>query len=699
MSPDRWQQIKDLFHSALERDSTQRSAYMAEVCAGDPDLRSEVESLLAYDEREASFLSAPLGEIRTTSADDAMVGRQVGPYRLVREIGHGGMGAVYLASRVDGRFQKQVAVKVLKRGMDTDVILRRFRQEQQVLATFDHPNIVKLIDAGISDDGRPYFIMEYVEGVPIDVYCDTHRLPTAERLTLFRTVCDAVAYAHDHQVIHRDLKPSNMLITREGVPKLLDFGIAKLLTPELSGRTLDSTATAPRPMTPEYASPEQVRGGLMTPASDVYALGALLYELLTGHRPYRGLDRTPQEIVRAICEAPAEKPSTAINRIEQVPGADGELTLTPASVSSTRDGEPETLRRRLAGDLDAIVLMALRKEPERRYASVETFSEDLRRHQEGLPITARRDTRWYRGGKFVKRHRAAFVTTVTGLMIALAGIGGWVITTHGHIESIAVLPFVNISADANTEYLSDGITETLMNDLSRVPSLKILPRSAVFRYKGREQDPQAVGQTLRVQAVVTGRVFQREDSLSIRAELVDVRSNRRLWGETYTRKASDLLALQEEIARSISDQLRLRLSGEEPRLTKRYTENAEAYRAFLKGRYYRNKTTPEGATNAIAYFEQAINLDPRYALAYAWLGDSFEMSRPASVHHRRLMPKRRPPHSRRSSLMTRWPRHTRRWDSCTSTTTGTGRRLSETSGAPSGSSPMMRGCTKRTRWL
>jgi eukaryotic-like serine/threonine-protein kinase len=304
MTPERYQQVKELFQSALEREGSQRKRFLDEACAGDPSLREEVESLLTSHEQAPSFIESSALEIVSKvlpdQRDEQMVGQRIGPYKVIREIAHGGMGAVYSAFRADDEYQKQVAIKLIKRGMDTDSIIRRFRNERQILANLDHPNIARLIDGGTTEDGLPYFIMDHVEGLPIDAYCDAHKLSIAERLKLFRTVCSAVEYAHQHHVIHRDLKPSNIFVTAEGVPKLLDFGIAKVLNPEPPFQTVESVGL--RPMTPDYASPEQVRGETITPASDVYSLGVLLYELLTGHRPYRIKSRTPQEIERVICE-------------------------------------------------------------------------------------------------------------------------------------------------------------------------------------------------------------------------------------------------------------------------------------------------------------------------------------------------------------------------------------------------------------
>jgi eukaryotic-like serine/threonine-protein kinase len=427
MTPERWRQIKAIVNDALEQAPGSRARFLAEACGGDAALRAEVDSLLAHEEPAENFIEQPAFELPTTLTTDAdrrpEPARRIGPYKLVREIGHGGMGAVWLAVR-DDEFRKQVAIKLIKRGMDSDFILRRFRTERQILASLDHPHIARLLDGGTTEDGSPYLVMEYAEGQPLADYCDSRKLTTAERLRLFRDVCAAVHYAHQRLVVHRDLKPSNIIVTKDGAVKLLDFGIAKLLTPELSAETIDPTAPELRLMTPEYASPEQVRGLPITTASDVYSLGVVLYELLTGHRPYRLKSRAPHEIMRAVCDSEPERPSTAVTREEMVSTGENTVTLTPEAVSRTRDGQPATLRRRLKGDIDNIVLMALRKEPQRRYASVEQFSEDIRRHLEGLPVIARRSTFGYRASKFVGRNKLAvgaaavvFVTLAVGIVL------------------------------------------------------------------------------------------------------------------------------------------------------------------------------------------------------------------------------------------------------------------------------------------
>src|SRR5262249_37724962 len=389
MTPERWEQVEEIFNAALDLPVDERGAFLSEACGDDLSLRKQIEYLIKCHEQAGAFIETP-AEIHdsllpdchpVTLQPDAMVGRQIGVYRLVREIGRGGMGAVYLAVRADDQYQKRVALKLIRRGMDTKDILRRFRHERQILASLNHPYIAQLLDGGTTEDGLPYFAMEYVEGQPITNYCDTHKLTIAERLKLFRQVCEAVQYAHQNLVVHRDLKPSNILITADGAPKLLDFGIAKLLNPELSAQTIEPTVTALRLMTPEYASPEQVRGEPVTTASDVYSLGVVLYELLTAHRPYRLKSRSPHEIFRTVCEIEPERPSAVINRVETTTSDDGAtlVSLTPEIVSRAREEQPEKLRRRLQGDLDNIVLMAMRKEPQRRYAMVNQLSEDIRR--------------------------------------------------------------------------------------------------------------------------------------------------------------------------------------------------------------------------------------------------------------------------------------------------------------------------------
>ncbi|HEV2885061.1 MAG TPA: serine/threonine-protein kinase, partial [Pyrinomonadaceae bacterium] len=428
MTPERWRHVKQVLQSALELEPEQQAEFVASACVGDEPLRLEVESLLEYQKEGASFIEVSAADVAAKILADeeahSAIGRRLGPYKIVREIGQGGMGSVYLAVRDDAQYQQKVALKLVKRGMDTDFILRRFRHERQILADLNHPNIARLLDGGTSDDGLPYFVMEYVEGVPIDQYVHEHELTTVERLKLFSVTCAAVHYAHQHLVVHRDIKPGNILVTADGNPKLLDFGIAKLLHDDHGSPATNVTATAVRLMTPEYASPEQLRGLSVSTATDIYSLGVLLYEILTGHRPYRFEGRLPHEVAQVICEQEPEKPSHAVSRAQEAVAAEGSerAHLSAAPIRNIHDGQPEKLRRTLRGDLDNIVLMAMRKEPERRYASVEQFAEDIRRHLEGLPVRARADTFGYRGGKFVTRHKLAVVAATLVLVTLLAGI-------------------------------------------------------------------------------------------------------------------------------------------------------------------------------------------------------------------------------------------------------------------------------------
>ncbi|CAN5600643.1 hypothetical protein BH18VER1_BH18VER1_11800 [soil metagenome] len=407
---ERYAQAQELFEAALDLAPAERAPLLEERCGGNPALREEVEALLQAD-TEATSLDAPAfaipPEIFDERPEEQLAGRHFGPYEVVREIGRGGLGSVYLAVRSDGEYRKEVALKLIRRGLDTGDILRRFRNERQILAQLDHPNIARLIDGGTTDDGLPYFVMEFVKGDPITTYCDTYRLDSEPRLELFRKVCAAVTYAHQNLVIHRDLKPSNILVTMEGEPKLLDFGIAKLLTAE--DELYTQTAPGWRAMTPHYASPEQINGGRITTASDVYSLGVLLYELLSGQKPYQLRTGTSEEMARAIAEQEPTRPSVAL--------AGNPKSQTPNP-------------KRLSGDLDNIVLMALRKEPERRYASAAALAEDIQRHLEGRPVLAHQDSFSYRASKFVSRHKAGVLVAILFLLALLSGITATLWQSH-----------------------------------------------------------------------------------------------------------------------------------------------------------------------------------------------------------------------------------------------------------------------------
>jgi len=413
---DLFRRAEELFLRVSALPEAGRATALDEACGADAALAREVRSLLDHARRMGDFLEEPaLGadfDLPSQPAEN-LAGQLVGRYRLERCIGSGGMGTVYLATRADAEFSQRVAVKLVKRGMDSDEILRRFRAERQTLAALHHPNIALLLDGGVSDSGQPYLVMEYVEGEPIDRYCDRHRLSVEARLSLFLAICDAVRHAHQNLVVHRDLKPANILVSGDGIPKLVDFGIAKLIAP---GERRHATTPQERRLTPEYASPEQVRGQPVTTSSDIYSLGVILYELLCGHQPYRFPTRTPAEIERVVAEGSTRLPSEAAGMAEPPRPDEPDTGITPELVGDARAVRPDVLRRRLRGDLDTIVLMALRKEPERRYASVDHLAGDIRRHLEGLPVSAHRDTFGYRLGKFARRHR---VGTALGLVVLL----------------------------------------------------------------------------------------------------------------------------------------------------------------------------------------------------------------------------------------------------------------------------------------
>ncbi len=419
LSRERWRQIDDLFAAALDKPRGERPAFLAAACGADADLRREVEALLETEVEAAEKLgdsalefAAPLlpgleSELRGPKDAGHQPGELIGPYRLLGTLGHGGMGTVYLAERIDGEYHRRVALKLVRRGMDTEEILRRFRYERQILASLEHSHIARLYDAGATPDGQPFLVMEYVDGQPIDTHCDARRLTIDERLDLFRQVCEAVHHAHRNLVVHRDLKPSNILVTADGTVKLLDFGIAKVLSTEEPGLTM----TSARLWTPAYASPEQVRGAAITTATDVYSLGVLLYELLTGASPYGNLSAAQGIAIDRILETEPERPSTI-------------AAVCSDKAAAARRVSGRHLARKLRGDLDTIVLKALQKSPQRRYATVDRLAADIENYRRGLPVSARPETVYYRLGKWAGRHRLAVVATTLGLLL-LAGLSAF----------------------------------------------------------------------------------------------------------------------------------------------------------------------------------------------------------------------------------------------------------------------------------
>ena len=414
MDPERWQRAKQILNRAIDLPFAEQFEFIKAACGDDSGLFKEVRSLLEADEADLSFMDKPFGGIIQPNRIFGP-GEKIGHFRIVRELGRGGMGTVYLAERDD--YQQQVALKLLKRGMDTDEIVRRFRNERRILARLNHPNIAKIFDGGSTREGLPFFAMEYVDGEPLLQFCNRRHWTIRQRLQLFKKICAAVQHAHRNLIIHRDLKPSNILITVDGEPKLLDFGIAKIL-PNAPSEDISQTLTGLRLMTPDYASPEQASGALISTATDIYSLGVVLYELLTGAKPYALAQRTPLELKKAICEVKPEKPSVAVARLKSTPVEGEETGDSAQGANARRSLGPGKLGRTLRGDLDNILLTALRKEPDRRYASAQEFAEDIDRYLEGFPIRARRETFFYSLRKFSGRHRWAVLAGA----LAVAGL-------------------------------------------------------------------------------------------------------------------------------------------------------------------------------------------------------------------------------------------------------------------------------------
>ena len=649
--PEKWDQVKELFTLALEHGPQERSVFLRQACGGDDSLRTEIESLLSSFDGAATFLEdCPAADLLSAQSL-AMAGRRIGAYRIIRECGHGGMAVVYLAERADDEYRKRVAIKMLKPGTNTAEILRRFRNERQALAGLDHPNIVRLLDGGSTEEGLPYLIMDYVEGVRIDEYCDIHRLSVIQRLQLFCTVCRAVQYAHESLLIHRDLKPSNILITKEGVTRLLDFGIAKVLNPQWSP---DATLTRTdwRPMTPEYASPEQVRGEPVTNATDIYSLGVLLYELLTGHRPYRVRSDSPLELERLVCSEEPEKPSAAVSRIDEKASHDGSrpTLVTPQLISEARAIRPEELPRCLRGDLDTIVMKAIRKEPEQRYVSAEDFSKDIGRHLAGMPIEAREPSVLYRGGKFVHRHMESLATAILILAVS-AGLGTWEArrlwrqknvneqqsdTVHVRIRpSVAILGFKNLSSRQDTAWISTALSEMLTAELAAGEQLRLVPDETVARTKidlGLSDVESLVPASLTQVRKNLGSDFiilgsyvdlgKEKGQIRLDLRLEDAAKGETVASVSETGTETALVDLVSQVGSRLREQFGLRQLSpvESAGLRGELPSNPEAVRPYSQGLA---KIRAFDALSARELLSRAVNADPSFPLAHSALAKAW----------------------------------------------------------------------------
>src|SRR5215475_2869410 len=535
---------------------------------------------------------------RERNNDQSMVGRHVGPYRIEREVGRGGMGTVYEAWRADGEFQHRVAIKLIKGGLDRDFVLRRFRNERQILAALDHPNIGRLLGGGTAQDGNPYFVMEFIEGQPLYRYAEVHRLNISDRLRLFIQICDAVQYAHDKLVIHRDIKPTNILVAASGMPKLLDFGIAKLLNPELVSETTPQTTLGVRLMTIEYASPEQVEAKPVTFRTDVYSLGVILYELLTGHSPYKFRSLMPHEVARAIIEDEPDLPSVAVAR----PGTSIPVSFVDRdadTLASADDARPEMiakLREELIGNLDNIVLKALRKEPAGRYETAGALREDILRHLNGWAVLA--------PAYSPNRKQDTDIKTIAILPLKLLNLGP--------------------TTDTGESFLGVGLADAMITRFSGVRTLAVRPTSAILRYGDTRTDPLRAGRELSVDYVLDGRIKLLGNRVRVSLQLLDIHQGANSWADQFDEQYLDALDLEDSISAKVAQSLLPQLTKTgQSRFRKRGTDNPRAFDAYLRGRYFWNKFTPGSLPQSRTAFEEAIKLDPDYALAHVGLADFY----------------------------------------------------------------------------
>jgi eukaryotic-like serine/threonine-protein kinase len=643
MTPERWEQINELYHEAVELDANRQAKFLNQACAGDAALRDEVESLIASHEQAGSFISEPALKVaaRVLAEDQAtsLVGRRFSHYRIESLLGVGGMGEVYLAE--DTSLNRKVALKLLPVQFTNDAErLRRFEREARAASALNHPNILTIHEIG-QEDGHHYTATEFIDGETLREHMAGTGMKLDESLDVTAQVASALAAAHEAGIVHRDIKPENVMLRSDGFVKVLDFGLAKLSArhasttaePEALKESMFKTNPGMVMGTVQYMSPEQARGQDVDARTDIWSLGVVLYEMVTGHAPFAG--ETPSHVVVSILET---QPSPLTHEHEMPKGLE---RIVGKALRKNREERYQTAKDLL---LD---LKSLKQELEveahlERSAGSEKFeappsgrwlSDAKTAPPEGGTLNIRPSSAAYLFGE-IKRHKRATVFAVAAMIMVFATLaysfylkkGARHLATTGEaIDSLAVLPFVNESGDPNTEYLADGISDSVINSLSRLPKLKVISLNVVLRYKGKQTDPQKVGRDLNVGAVLMGRMTQRGDDLTISTELVDVRDNSRLWGEQYNRKRSDILSVQEEIARKISEGLRLRLSGEEKKqLEKRYTQNTEAYLLYSLGRYHSNKNTKEGLEKGIGYYEKAITIDPKYALAYFGLSSAYQ---------------------------------------------------------------------------
>jgi serine/threonine protein kinase/Flp pilus assembly protein TadD len=625
---EKWQEAKEIFYAALQRAPKEREQFVNESCKDDDDLRREVESLLSSSEAAGSFMQNPamneIAEALAANKEKLRVNESLNHYKILNLLGQGGMGEVYLAE--DIRLERKVALKILPAAFAQDKgRMRRFVQEAKAASALNHPNILTIYETGEFENTK-YIVSEYVEGETLSERLRREPLNLKAALDVAVQITSALQAAHNARIVHRDIKPDNVMIRPDGFVKVLDFGIAKL-TEKQSEVNLDSEAataikanTTPGMIigTANYMSPEQAKGNIVDARTDIFSFGLVLYEMLAGKRAFEG--------------------ENAIEVISSI------LQTEPVPLSRLMPDVPH--------DIERIVGKALRKDCEERYQTAKDLLIDLKDARQELefqkkferssaPPQEQLDTQIINAATTdaaqtsssaeqliaeIKNHKLGFVLSV--LVLTGVGLSYWYfshrISNTKQIESIAIMPFVNQSGNADTEYLSDGMTETLISSLSQLPKLNVKARSSVFRYKGANTDLQQIAKELNVQAILNGRIVKRGGDLSLYVELVDVALDKVIWSQTYNRQMSNLVSLQSEVARDVSNNLRTKLSGaDEQKLAKNYTANAEAYQLYLKGMYEWKKHTLEDLQKGIEYFNQAIELDPNYALAYQGLSGSY----------------------------------------------------------------------------